>query len=40
MPGNENEAAALLDAFLERQTVPQAVPQATEGLRRAKQGGS
>ena len=27
MAGNEDEAAALLDAYLERQTVPQPVPQ-------------
>ncbi len=30
MLGNEEEAAALLDAYLERQTVPQAVPQAAQ----------
>jgi integrase len=31
-PGNEDEAAALLDAYLERQTVPQTVPQQPQTL--------
>jgi len=30
MPGNESEAAALLDAYLERQTVPQTVPRVAQ----------